>query len=589
MKVNRIKKTVLGLVVASTALMPMAISANDDTEKTNQKEESVYVVSDAFGKQQQVVVSGWLKNNTKAAQLIDECNLSDVVNVKGKQKVTTSNGVNTWQAKGNDIYYQGSATTQVPVGLNVTYTLDGKEMNAKDMLNKSGEVEIKVSYYNQTKVNYKGNEYTVPMLMATGMVLDGNKFSNVSIDNGKIINDGSRYLVAGFGVTGLNESLGLKKEIIPTSFTLHATVKKFTTSEMITYAGNDMLNELDLSHVSTLDELLGAINQLGNASTQLVDGSSKLADGVATLANKSTSLVSGVSELDRGANTLTNGLTSLTNGLESAKQGSEQLVNGLTKVSGGIDQLMQSRAMVAKGLNDLATGMDKANQALAQSVQYNQLVNQYLQGLQVSMGQVMSEEQKAQLAQVIQANQGSIAYQQAVQTTLSDAQSENTLRNGVAKLQAAMAESGENTFGNGLATLKAALTMTAQTSGQSGLIEGMQTLQAGIDSAYAGSTQLTQGASALSKGTSILNHASGELVGGINELNSGAQTLKNGMAEFNTTGIQKLVSVFNGDVKALTSQLNNVLNAGKQYQSFSGLSEDMNGSVKFIIKTAGIE
>ena len=58
--------------------------------------------------------------------------------------------------------------------------------------------------------------------------------------------------------------------------------------------------------------------------------------------------------------------------------------------------------------------------------------------------------------------------------------------------------------------------------------------------------------------------------------------------KFNEEGIQKLVKLFNGDIKSLTNNLKGIIEAGRSYQSFSGLSDGMNGKVKFIIKTASI-
>lgn len=48
-----------------------------------------------------------------------------------------------------------------------------------------------------------------PFVLMTGMILPQDTFSNVKIDNGKVISDGSRNIVIGFGMPGLQESLGL--------------------------------------------------------------------------------------------------------------------------------------------------------------------------------------------------------------------------------------------------------------------------------------------------------------------------------------------------------------------------------------------
>lgn len=581
-------KTMLIFSIAVTAFMPMTLSAKEK-EQQNEKEENVYVVSDADGKVEDVVVSGWLKNNEKVDKLKDLCNLKDVVNVKGKQKLTTADGINTWDAKGKDIYYQGSASTEVPVNVKITYTLDDKEMKAKDMLGKSGKISIHVAYENNAKVMREGKEYYVSMLMASAMILDTDKFTNVTIDNGKIINDGSRYLVVGVGISGFNENLGLSEEIIPSSFTISADAKDFATSEMLTYASNEMLNDLDLSNVSSIDALLEAMNQLSSSSSQLADGSTALADGIAQLASKSVLLINGANQLDEGAGSLSNGLSDLKNGLANAYSGSEQLSVGLQKVSQGIDQLMAARVKVATGLDQIATGMDSATAALARSITYNEQVDQYLTGLQTSMDAIMNDAQKQELKNVIAANKGSIAYQENVKNTLSAIAQEGTLRNALAQLQAVMAENNDQSFGAGLAAIKNAICATMKENGQSGLIEGMNVLQTGISKAYEGSEKLSLGAVSLKEGTNALKQSGNTLMNGTDELNTGAQTLKAGMQLFHETGIQKLVQVFNNDIKQLIGNVNETLEAGKAYQSFSGLSDDMKGSVKFIIKTAAVE
>ena len=60
------------------------------------------------------------------------------------------------------------------------------------------------------------------------------------------------------------------------------------------------------------------------------------------------------------------------------------------------------------------------------------------------------------------------------------------------------------------------------------------------------------------------------------------------MKKFNEEGIEKLTSFFENDLEMLADRLKAVKNAGEDYQSFAGISDDMSGSVKFIIKTDSI-
>ena len=76
------------------------------------KDESVYLISDANGNVNKTIVVDHLKNKDKKDTLEDASNLSDIENVKGKEKFTQSGDKLTWQAGGKDIYYQGTATAE---------------------------------------------------------------------------------------------------------------------------------------------------------------------------------------------------------------------------------------------------------------------------------------------------------------------------------------------------------------------------------------------------------------------------------------------------------------------------------------------
>ena len=62
------------------------------------------------------------------------------------------------------------------------------------------------------KIGGKTEKIYVPFAMLTGLMLDNDVFSNVSVTNGKIINDGDRTIVAGFALPGLQENLNLSKD-----------------------------------------------------------------------------------------------------------------------------------------------------------------------------------------------------------------------------------------------------------------------------------------------------------------------------------------------------------------------------------------
>ena len=72
---------------------------------------------------------------------------------------------------------------------------------------------------------------------------------------------------------------------------------------------------------------------------------------------------------------------------------------------------------------------------------------------------------------------------------------------------------------------------------------------------------------------------------GVTQLDNGAAELNSGMIQFNQDGIQKLVNAFDGDVESMLDNLNEILDASKEYNNFSGISDKMEGEVKFIFIT----
>ena len=138
-------------------------AASAAAEERASKEETVYVIAGADGKQQSVIVSDWLKNPNKETSLQDVSDLTDIENVKGDETWTANGTSLTWDAQGNDIYYQGKSETELPVTMNISYRLDGKDIAPAELAGKSGKVTIRFDYENHctTTATVDGKEETL--------------------------------------------------------------------------------------------------------------------------------------------------------------------------------------------------------------------------------------------------------------------------------------------------------------------------------------------------------------------------------------------------------------------------------------------
>ena len=152
-----------------------AVSAGNKEEKIA-KDETVYVLAGADGSVKKIIVSDWIKNALGASSLTDTTGLSDIENVKGDESYTISGSAKVWDAQGNDIYYQGNIEKELPVGMTVTYTLDGKKVSADEIAGKTGKVSIRFDYenrqYETVKIDGKDEKIYVPFAMLTGMLLE---------------------------------------------------------------------------------------------------------------------------------------------------------------------------------------------------------------------------------------------------------------------------------------------------------------------------------------------------------------------------------------------------------------------------------
>lgn len=334
------------------------------------KDESVYLISDANGNVNKTIVVDHLKNKDKKDTLEDASNLSDIENVKGKEKFTQSGDKLTWQAGGKDIYYQGTATAEPPVTQKVTYYLDGKEISPEDLAGKSGKVKIRFDYTNTTSytetVNGEKQTVSVPFAAVTGLVL-GDGFENIEVTNGKAEVSDSSSVVLGYALPGLKDSLGIKDGDldgdvnIPEYVEMTADVENFSMPAAMTFVVNasDYVST-DGIDTSDIDDM---INDLKDASTQLQDGSKTLAegtdtlsDGLSTLQSKLGTFASGVGTLQSGLKTYTDGVSTLSGGLNTLGNSTGALVSGADKLNSGAGQLASGSATLKDGLKSYTDG-----------------------------------------------------------------------------------------------------------------------------------------------------------------------------------------------------------------------------------------
>ena len=651
-KLNRISKTVIsGLLVTS---LVVSNGAYANAQKIS-KDESVYVNADESGATTKITVSNWLKNAGINGTINDESDLKDIQNVKGDETFTQNGDDVQWSAGSNDIYYQGTTDKELPVGVEIKYELDGKEIAAKDLLGQSGKLKITVSYTNKSKstqtINGEKQEMYTPFVMAIGIILPDDKFSNVEVDDGKIINEGSNNIVVGFGMPGMAESLDLDEDAadkLPEGFTVTADVTNFSIGNTITFASPSILSDLELDDIDDLDDLENKLEKLVDSSEDLVDGSKKLSNKMGELEDKfddyqdgEKSLNKGIKDLVNGGTTLKKGVKDYTNGVDTLAKGTQSYVNGAKQITDGNQKLYEAVKDMPSSYKEFSDGLQaytKGVDTLADTKTAKQLtdgadavtagigtLNENLGKLESSYDnyKLLADGLKAQAAQISDPTQKAtiLAYVQkleelyqgqkaSVGALVSATNKESTLKSGASQVAAGIKKvmTGAQTLSGNSATLRSAdqkltssiATLTASvkklsegsktlSSNDRKLLAGAKKILKASKSVKSGSDKLINGANKLKKGSNKLHKATGKVADGIGKLSDGADDLYEGMDKFDQKGIQKLNNVYEDDIKTLKTRLEKLTDMSKDYTNFSGISKGMDGKVKFVIETAEVK
>ena len=408
-----------------------------------------------------------------------------------------------------------------------------------------------------------------------------------------------------------------------------------------------MINDL----VDATGKLKDGSADLADGLDTLQSNLADYASGMSELYSKSGDLAGGVNTLNASAATLNKGIQSLDKAL-NAPMGKEEQAAAKNAAAASVakefeeGKTQEVAAQIYSALRYAKTEdgsvtdgalytslYDGAYSANAAEAVYNEVVRQVLlsaagqpadstitadqaaAGIQASFAKgaqagdqtsaamyaVSSDMTSAQLAELLYAKSG--AKDTLFAKTQSTIKAQLAAGRSNEQIQAAV-EQSMNTLATQLAgACQEVASQAAQTAVISGAESAKQTIASQIEAIQESGYSLVTGAGALSKGTqtladqipaltdgiTALNDATTQIVDGVDQLTDGSHELADGMVEFDEEGISKIVNSYNGDIKPLTDRLQAMLDAGKEYQNFSGVADGVNSSVKFIYKLDSVK
>ena len=379
----RNKKMISGLLLFTiTSYMTIPVFAAS-------KSETVYSNLDSNGKAYKTIVSTQLTNEDKSDEITDISNLLNIENTNGDETFKKEGNKIVWDSNGNNIYYKGESDKQLPVECKITYELNGEEISAEELKGKSGNVKIKINYTNNEKhiVSINGKQVTMytPFIIVAGTKIDNAKNKNIQITNGKIVDNGESTLAVGIAMPGMQENIGISKSKIDISEEIEISMETedFEMGNIIAVVAVKGIDE-DLT--SDLNSMYSQINELANASNEILAGANQLKEGT-------SELVSGVDQLKDGTGAAYAGSKQIKDEVEES---TKNLKNDNTPaIDSKTLEAIKAQAMQSATLSD----EQKAGIA-AQAKAAATLSDEQKAGIaaQAKAGATLSDEQKAGIA-----------------------------------------------------------------------------------------------------------------------------------------------------------------------------------------------
>ena len=504
------------------------------------KVEVVYVTSDAYGEIKNIEVETTLKAK-EDGELKDVNVLNNVINTSGDEDHDVEDDTLVFENHGSDITYKGNINKDLPVNVKLTYYLDDKEVMVEELAHKSGHLKIVVDYVNNTKV---------PFLCLTTMVLsDG--FSNVKVENGKLLSLGDTKMAVLYGEPGLKDSLMLYKvdtfdDIkLNDSAYIEADVEDFTLDYTATIVSNGLFKEIKDDDLNKLSSSLNDLSDLNEKIDDIKDASKKLKD-------EGNNLKDGVNKLNDAINGLDKGISEYNDNISQIGS----MIDGIFLLATSLDDLLKDANVsnLKDNVNMCASILDSIEVNLNLIISIKNDVDSNNENIdKIDVDQINDEETKNAILALKKIDLSGVDLEK-----LNDIKSDiNDIKNDLSSF---------NTLNVDTTTIKEECV---------GLSSNKELLVGGMNEIANGSSSLKSVINKLNENMPNMTKAISEFSDKINEA---IDDSSDDLNKFSGT-----------DMKNIVNNIKMLKNNDKDYDTFVGKLDDMTSSVSFIIETAKIK
>lgn len=512
------------------------------------KTETVYSKLNYNGVVTDTIVNELLVNDKELDTINDYSTLTDIINISDDNEFTNNNNKLTFNAMGKNVMYQGKSVKKLPITTIVTYKLDGKSIELNDLLGKSGNVTINIKYINNEK---HGNLYT-PFVITTTTMIESNNNSNVTINNGKTIEFGSKNLVVGISAPGLYESLNLEELKGLDTITINYDTKSFELSNIYSVVTTKLLESSDLSKFDKLDTLYESTSKLQDNMNLICKGSNTLSQGSTTL----------LTELKSSINTISK---------DKSDALSDEQISSITKTTlDTIDKTYTNKykeAIANSAWEEVKKSMQNSSDKTVEGYVKEAVTNAVTNYIETNY----KEDYDKCIAGQLEYSKTGVANE----NLLSCKVIEEVKNSNEVKLITEAALSASSSVAN-----KTSMYIAENVSKSVSVNTSAETAK---KTATMVSESVSKKVSNAVKDTILKNTISSlnELYTGISKLDSGIKELDTSLNAYNEQGINEISNIVNNNVKTLSNNVKELTNLANNYKSYGG--SKTNGSTKFIM------
>ena len=588
------------------------------------KAETVRIKADRYGNKKEVTVETTLKAGKDGDVIEDFTTLTDIKNKEGDEKYTLSDdGTIIWQNKGDDIKYRGKTDKELPITVKVTYYLEGKQVTAGEIAGKAGNVKIRFDYQNNTAGYFTEDgvktKATVPFAAISAVFLDGEKFADVKVENGKALKADGSIVAMGYALPGLSRGLNLKgyeatKEIdLPEYVEISAYTTDFQIEYTATVFTNGLFEDIKNSDLKDIDDLRSDLDDMQEGVDKMSDAGGKLSDGFAEFKKYLKEYTDNVDLLSKWSASVADAL-SASRGLEA----------GLTDLSGNVTALNAEISALdipsldrdsQNAVNDISTQLpvlkthiDNLNSKIAalttfktelenrvntlNGISYDGTKTVIKNAFSAAIGDSVDESTKQRILNAVDYD-GCLA---DIKTQIRDLQTQfndvlqkypreidvdlRNMQTAVDKIKSAYEKLENTDFNTKLTRCKTETAdILAKTAAAKAQAEG-------INAGFAAIGQSAPAAKVLSE---KLPRASTALTKSADTVDSAINEFKNAINEFKEESVKEISKIGGENLTNMKRRVMATRDADKAFKNFGGIAKGKQGSVVFIVETEEVK